>query len=894
MNDQPSPVITTGDTIAVTGATGYVGGRLVPALLDAGYRVRCLVREPRKLDARPWRHHPHVEVLTNDLGDAAAVAAALQGCRAAYYLVHSMVATGGAYADQDRALAAGFARAARDAGVARIIYLGGLGEMGPDLSEHLRSRRQVEEELASYGVPVTTFRAAMIIGSGSASYEILRYLVERLPIMVTPKWVTTECQPVAIADVLHWLVRCLAVPETAGKTLEIGGPDVMPYRDLMRVMAEELGLYRRIILPVPVLTPRLSSLWINLVTPVSYRIARPLAEGLKNRVVVTDDTTQRLMPHAALGVREAIHRAKVKIDQREVETHWSVAGPVPGDPAWAGGTVFTDRRVVDIEADAASVYAAVCRIGGGNGWYAGDVLWQLRGWMDKLVGGPGLRRGRRHPETVEFGEALDFWRVVGIDRDRSLSLRAEMKLPGEAQLDFAIEEIDAQAQPPLHRLVMTARFRPRGLLGLLYWYAVVPLHELVFGGMLRGIQKTAEALQRAKTLPGGEPPAPETAPGYGRARLWLGMSGVGTIVVLSVAALAVGLPARFLESAGGTLRDELLGLAGFVLLYAGLHVPFDLFGGYLLPRRYGRRHLPFGRFCASLARGVSVHSGLMFTSAVTLLVAGRAAGSLGVIAAGGVLVLALLGLRIAVATALAPLELTPSLPSANDEPVGDERVVSMLPTFMGESADEGFTGAVLGVVRPRLHLLPLRWRDVLDSEAFATAVERRQMAVESGAWWRGRMLAIGFTLLGIALAAVVVGDQRLATAEGIVTFSLVFTIWSFVGLLTLPTPSRRGVAEVDQRLLAAGCRRGVLARTIEALDDLQDRERERSSLVETIFHPVPSVQARLRGPRPTGVTGCWDAARTAVYVSSAGLGLLGRAVHCNCGRPSLWAFLPID
>jgi uncharacterized protein YbjT (DUF2867 family) len=894
MTELLPPVIAPGDMIAVTGATGYVGGRLVPALLEAGYRVRCLVREPRKLDARPWRHHPHVEVVTNDLGDSVAVAAVLEGCRAAYYLVHSMVATGGAYADQDRELAAGFARAARDAGVGRIIYLGGLGEMGPDLSEHLRSRRQVEEELASCGVPVTTFRAAMIIGSGSASYEILRYLVERLPIMVTPKWVTTECQPVAITDVLHWLVRCLAVPETAGKTLEIGGPDVMPYRDLMRVMAEELGLRRRIIIPVPVLTPRLSSLWINLVTPVSYRIARPLAEGLKNRVVVTDDTTQRLMPHEALGVREAIHRAKAKIDARAVETHWSVAGPVPGDPAWAGGTVFTDRRVVDIEADAASIYAAVCRIGGGNGWYAGDVLWQLRGWMDKLVGGPGLRRGRRHPETVEFGEALDFWRVVGIDRDRSLSLRAEMKLPGEAQLDFAIEEIDAQAQPPLNRLVMTARFRPSGLCGLLYWYAVVPLHEIVFGGMLRGIQKTAEALARSKAPPGGEPPAAEAAPGYGRARLWLGMSGVGTIVVAAAAGLALGLPARLLPAAAASLRAEMFGLAGFVLAYALVQLPFDCFGGYLLPRRYGRRHPPLGRFWLGLARGVGVHSFVLFTAALTLLLAGRAGGALGVCAAGAALVLVLLGLRIAVAAALAPLELTPSLPSVNDPPAGDEWATPMLPSFMGESDDEGFTGAVVGVVRPRLHLLPLRWREVLDPEAFATAVERRQMAVESGAWWRGRMLAIAFTLAGIALAAALVGDRRLATAEGIVSASLVFTLWSFFGLLTLPTPSRRGVAEVDQRLLAAGCRRAVLARTIRLLDDLQDRERERSSLVETIFHPVPSVESRLRGPRAAGVTGCWDAARTAVYVSAAGLGLLGRAVHCNCGRPALWAFLPLD
>ena len=244
------------------------------------------------------------------------------------------------------------------------------------------------------------------------------------------------------------------------------------------------------------LTPRLSSLWINLVTPVSYRIARPLAEGLKNRVVVTDDTTQQLMPHQALGAQEAIRRALAKIERQAVETRWSVAGPVPGDPSWAGGTVFTDERKVTIKADPASVYKAVCRIGGGNGWYAGDILWQIRGWLDTLVGGPGLRRGRRHPEQVEFGEALDFWRVVGIDRDRSLSLRAEMKLPGEAKLDFAIEPLADVPSSPETSLIMTARFRPRGLFGLLYWYAVVPLHEFVFGGMLRGIKRTAEASYR--------------------------------------------------------------------------------------------------------------------------------------------------------------------------------------------------------------------------------------------------------------------------------------------------------------------------------------------------------------------------------------------------------------
>jgi len=875
--------------VFVTGATGYVGGRLVPALLEAGYRVRCLVREPRKLDARPWRHHPQLEVVAGEIDDSAKLTDALHGCRAAYYLVHSMVATGGTYAARDRELAGSFATAARDAGVRRIIYLGGLGEMGPDLSEHLRSRRQVEETLAASGVPVTTFRAAMIIGAGSASFEILRYLVERLPIMVTPKWVTTECQPVAIADVLHWLTRCIEVPETAGKTLEIGGADVMPYRELMQVMAEELRLSKRIIVPVPVLTPRLSSLWINLVTPVSYRIAKPLAEGLKNRVVVTDDTTQRLMPHHPLGVREAIRRALAKIEQNAVETRWSVAGPVPGDPSWAGGTVFTDERTVEIEASPSNVYAAVCRIGGGNGWYAGDVLWRLRGWLDTLVGGPGLRRGRRHPETVEFGETLDFWRVVGIDRDRSLSLRAEMKLPGEAQLDFQIEPLDEAAEHSLTRLVMTARYRPRGLFGLIYWYAVVPLHELVFGGMLRGIRKTAEAMRRAEAAFPAAPPTRDEAPGYGRARLWLGMSGVGTFVVLAMAGLAFSLPAQLLPEQTAAMATQLGGLLAFAAAYATVQLPFDLFGGYLLPKWYRRQHAPFPVFLAGLARGVAVHTAVFALSAAGLLLAGRNGGVFGVVTAAVVIVLLLLRGRVAVASAESALELTPSSPVLSNE--GSMPVV---PTYMAESDDEGFTGAVVGVLRPRLMLVPMRWREVLDAEAFGIAVRRRQQAIRTGGWLRGRLVAIGFTVAGVALAALLVGSPRLAAAEGIVSFSLIFTLWSFIGLLVLPTPSRRGVADVDRSLLAAGCSRPAMERTIRLLDDLQDRERERPPVIETIFHPVPSVQARLRGPHSTGIRGAWDAARTAVYLSPAGLGLLSRAVHCNSGRPALWTFLPID
>lgn len=487
--------------IFVTGASGYVGGRLVPALLASGYSVRCLAREPRKLSERPWRSDPHVSVIAGDMADPDQLAEQLRGCSVAFYLVHSMEATGGVYAERDRQLASNFAQAAASAGVDRIIYLGGLGEMGAGLSQHLRSRREVEEQLASTGVPVTSFRAAMIIGAGSASFEILRYLVERLPLMVTPAWVKTESQPVAIADVLHWLVRCLSTPETIGQTLEIGGPDVLPYRDLMRIMAEELQLPKRLIIPLPVLTPRLSSLWISLVTPVSYRIARPLGEGLKNRVVVTNDTAQRLMPHQPLPLREAIRQALQQVEANEVETRWSAAGPIPGDPQWAGGTVFTDQRSVLIQADAHSVFTAVCRIGGGNGWYAGDILWRIRGWMDKLVGGPGLRRGRRNADQVEFGESLDFWRVVGIERNRSLSLLAEMKLPGTAMLNFELEPKDDLG---LITLTMTARFRPRGLFGILYWYAVLPLHNFVFGGMLRGIRSVAESSFREECVANGE------------------------------------------------------------------------------------------------------------------------------------------------------------------------------------------------------------------------------------------------------------------------------------------------------------------------------------------------------------------------------------------------------
>ena len=425
--------------IAIAGATGYIGGRLAPRLLAEGYALRCLVRSPGKLQAREWASDPRVEILAADLSDAANLADQLRGCEAAYYLVHSMNSAGSGYAGRDQQLAAAFAGASRAAGVRRIVYLGGLGETGPDLSAHLASRREVEATLASTGVPVTVLRAAMIIGSGSASFEILRYLVERLPVMITPRWVSTPCQPIAVQNVVAYLAGCLAAPLTAGGVYDIGGPEVLCYRDIMRVMAEELGVRKRWIIPVPVLTPRLSSYWIQLVTPLSHAIAGPLAEGLKNPVVCREDALTRLIPQDLLDVRAAIRAALSQTLGHQVETSWSMAGPIAGDPDWAGGTVFRDDRQVTIEAPAAAVFRAVCRVGGGHGYYSADWLWRLRGRLDLLAGGPGLRRGRRDPENVAYGEALDFWRVVGYERDRKLALRAEMKLPGEAMLEFTIQ-----------------------------------------------------------------------------------------------------------------------------------------------------------------------------------------------------------------------------------------------------------------------------------------------------------------------------------------------------------------------------------------------------------------------------------------------------------------------
>lgn len=479
-----------GELVLVCGATGYIGGRLVPRLLDAGYRVRCLVRSPEKLAEYPWRNNDRLEVLQGNLQNLKSVEQACEGVAAAYYLVHSMIAVGGDYARHDRELASNFGEVAGRAGVRRMIYLGGLGDMTEDLSAHLRSRREVEEILAESRVSLTAFRAAMIIGSGSASFEILRYLVDRLPVMITPRWVKTRTQPISVSDVLRYLVDCLSVPETADKTLDIGGKDVITYERMMRIMARQVGLPRRLIIPVPVLTPKLSSLWIGLVTPVDSRIARPLAEGLRNPTVCRDDAAQRLMPGDLMDVEEAIAAALGKWRAGDIETRWSTAGEIPGDPEWAGGTVYRDHRGTDVAATPAATFRAVRRIGGSHGYGGADVLWAIRGWMDKFVGGPGLRRGRRHPEELAFGETVDFWRVTRYVPDQLLRLHAEMKLPGDAELEFEVEPVGEGRS----RLTQTARFRPRGLFGILYWHAVLPLHYFVFESMLTGIRDEAEAI----------------------------------------------------------------------------------------------------------------------------------------------------------------------------------------------------------------------------------------------------------------------------------------------------------------------------------------------------------------------------------------------------------------
>jgi uncharacterized protein YbjT (DUF2867 family) len=490
----------------VTGATGYIGGRLAPRLLAEGYPVRCLVRTPDKLRDVPWA--ADAEIAPGDVTDEDSVRAAVADVDVVYYLVHSLSRRG--FAATDRYGAMVVAQAAREAGVRRIVYLGGLHPEG-ELSDHLASRAEVGEIFLRSGVPTAVLQAAVILGSGSASFEMLRYLTERLPVMVTPRWVHSLVQPIAVRDVLRYLVGAARLPPRVNRGFDIGGPDVLTYLEMMQRYAAVAGLPRRRIVPVPVLSPKLSSHWVNLVTPVPKSIAGPLIESLVHEVVCREHDIAGYLPdppEGLLGYGQAVRLALAKIRDAEVETRWSGAAlpdvppsdPMPSDPEWSGGSVYTDVREQRCAASPERLWQVVKGIGGEHGWYSFPLAWAVRGWLDRLSGGVGLRRGRRDPQELHTGEALDWWRVEELKEDtdgRLLRLRAEMKVPGSAWLEMVVRPGADGGSGYRQRAV----FVPRGLAGHLYWWAVSPFHAAVFGGMARNITSTAEHADQLTSAP---------------------------------------------------------------------------------------------------------------------------------------------------------------------------------------------------------------------------------------------------------------------------------------------------------------------------------------------------------------------------------------------------------
>ena len=472
--------------VLATGSTGYIGGRLVPRLIERGHEVRCIARDAPRLAGRNWQ----AEMIEGDLLDREAVARAMVGVDVAYYLAHSMTSER-AFRELDREMATIFGEEAARAGVTRIVYLGGLGDPDKVHSKHLVSRQEVGRALAAAGVPVVEFRAAVIVGSGSASFEMLRHLTERLPFMITPRWVDTRCQPIGLRAVLDYLLEALDHP-TANGVYEIGGSDVLSYREMMQTYARVRGL-RRVIVAARVPWPQLSSRFVGLLTPIPYRLARSLVESLRTEVIVRDDRALREFAVQPVSYHESLTRTLARVASDQVETTWA-SSIATGSDRFEGRHLSTyegmlyERHALNIAASPEQAFAVICSLGGDVGWPAGNWLWQTRGLLDRFVGGVGMRRGRRHPRELMVGEPVDFWRVEALQKDTLLRLRAEMKLPGAAWLQFEVAEREGGCA-----VEQTAFYDPRGFLGYVYWYLVLPFHRFVFPGLLTAIRERAEA-----------------------------------------------------------------------------------------------------------------------------------------------------------------------------------------------------------------------------------------------------------------------------------------------------------------------------------------------------------------------------------------------------------------
>ena len=481
-------------TCLVTGSTGYIGGRLIRELLNVGYKVKVFARFPDRLRDLPW--YSKVVIISGDALNSADVSKAMKDVDVAYYLLHALN-KGNEFVDIETRMAQIFADSAKANDVKRIIYLGGLIP-SQKLSQHLESRKITGEILRNSGVPTIELRAGVVIGSGSASFEMLRYLTERLPIMVTPKWVKTRIQPIAVRDVLYYLVGSAGITENLNQAFDIGGPDILTYKEMMNRYAKVADLRKRIIIPVPLLTPRLSSLWVGFVTPVPGSIARPLVKSLINEVICHDSEIKKYLPDPKEGLtnfEKAVDLALMRVREAQVSTRWSSASipgipsePLPSDPEWSGGTLYKDIRLKEINSSPEKVWQSVESIGGNNGYFSFDWAWEIRGILDRIVGGVGLRRGRRDPLHLNVGETLDFWRVEEKIPNNLLRLRAEMKMPGKAWLEFKVEQVDEHKS----KLTQTAIFYPKGLAGHMYWWAIAPFHVFVFPGMIKNLKKVVE------------------------------------------------------------------------------------------------------------------------------------------------------------------------------------------------------------------------------------------------------------------------------------------------------------------------------------------------------------------------------------------------------------------